>query len=55
LRLRKNQIGAEGAGRLAGVLPQIPCLSILDLFGNQIGDEGAGMQECCRSAQSCLS
>ncbi len=38
----KNQIGADEAGRFAGVLPQYPCLSILDLFGNQIGAEGAG-------------
>ena len=41
LHLGVNQIGAEGAGRVAGVLPQSPALSILFLEDNEIGDEGA--------------
>ena len=47
LGLTNNQIGAAGAERLAGVLPQCPTLSPLELgyseLGyNGIGDEGAG-------------
>jgi len=41
LNLSDNQIGAEGAGTLAGGLPQRPVLSHLRLNGNQIGTEGA--------------
>ncbi len=37
LLLGANQIGAEGAARLAGVLPQCPQLCFLRLGGNQIG------------------
>ena len=40
LNLRYNGIGAEGAGRLAGVLGQCSSLATLDLEGNDIGDEG---------------
>ena len=43
-----NQIGDEGAGRLAEVLPQCPALSVLDLGGNRIRAEGART-----SAQRC--
>ena len=37
-----NQIGDQGAGSFAGVLPQCPALSILDLGRNGIGEQGAG-------------
>ena len=40
-----NQIGDEGAGILAGVLPKCPALSQLWLVGNQISAEGAGRLE----------
>jgi len=39
---RKDLIGAEGAGRLAGALGECKALSHLDLSENGIGDEGAG-------------
>ena len=42
LDLRGNNIGAEGAGRLAGALGECKALSHLDLSSNEIGDEGAG-------------
>ena len=45
LNLDGNQLEAEGAGSLAGVLPQCPALSVLDLGGNQIEDQGAGRLE----------
>ena len=35
-------MGADGAGRLAGVLGQCSSLATLDLPANGIGDEGAG-------------
>jgi hypothetical protein len=41
LSLAYNQIGAEGAARLAGVLPQCPKLTNLLLGANQMGAEGA--------------
>ncbi len=40
LYLGGNQIRAEGAVSLAGVLPLCPRLSFLDLHGNQIAAEG---------------
>ena len=40
--LGQNEIGAEGAGRLAAVLGQCASLVHLDLAGNEIGAEGAG-------------
>ena len=42
LSLSDNQIGAEGAGSLAGVLGQLPSLAHLNLDCNKIGEEGAG-------------
>jgi hypothetical protein len=41
LNLSDNQIGPDGAERLAGVLAQCPALAHLDLCGNQIGPTGA--------------
>ena len=41
LNLANNDIGDEGAGRLAGVLGQCCSLAKLDLSENDIGDEGA--------------
>jgi len=41
--LSKAWIGAEGAGRLAAVLPQCPSLAHLHLWGNEIGAQGAEM------------
>ena len=43
--LSNARIGAEGAGRLAAVLPQCPSLAHLDLGLNEIGAEGAGRIE----------
>jgi hypothetical protein len=43
--------GAGGAERLAGVLGQCRELVHLNLSGNCIGDPGAELQECWRSAQ----
>ena len=43
LDLGGNGIGAEGAGRLAGVLGQCSSLATLELGGNDIGDEGIAM------------
>ncbi len=40
LYLGGNQIRAQGAVRLAGVLPLCPRLSFWDLHGNQIAAEG---------------
>ena len=40
LDLSRNDIGDEGAGRLAGVLGQCSSLTMLDLAGNDIGDRG---------------
>ena len=45
LDLGWNEIGAEGAGRLAAVLGQCASLARLDLGVNGIGDEGAGKEE----------
>ena len=42
LALGRNEIGAEGAGRLAAVLGQCASLAHLDLYYNGIRDEGAG-------------
>ena len=42
LELSYNQIVAEGARSVTGVLSQCPELSTLDLPDNQIGAEGAG-------------
>ena len=39
LDLGWNNIGAEGAGRLAGALGSMGSLTTLDLEGNQIADE----------------
>jgi len=41
LHLEINQIGDEGAGRLADVLPQCPALSYLNLSSNEIGADAA--------------
>ena len=41
LDLGGNQIGDQGAGRLAEVLPQCRALSELDLSSNEIGAEAA--------------
>ena len=41
LDLSVNEIGDEGAGRLAAVLGQCASLAHLDLGGNGIGSEGA--------------
>ena len=43
LSLSDNQIGAEGAGRLAGVLGQCSSLAHLDLSYNGVGDEGRAL------------
>ncbi len=52
LDLVVNHIGANGAGRFAGVLPQCPVLSELRIGGNQIRAEGAGiagvLPQCAR-------
>ena len=40
LDLAWNEIGDEGAGRLAGVLGQCSSLATLDLGGNFIGHRG---------------
>ncbi len=42
LILYDNEICAEGAGILAGVLSQCPSLSLLNLSCNEVGTEGAG-------------
>ena len=42
LDLLSNDIGAERAGRLAGVLGQCTSLTWLELYENNIGDEGKG-------------
>ena len=42
LNLQDNGIGADGAGRLAGVLGQCGALAHLDLGSNGIGADGAG-------------
>ena len=42
LDLSYSHIGAEGAGRLAGVLGQCRSLARLDLRGNWLGAEWAG-------------
>ena len=42
LNLFHIDTGAEGAGRLAGVLGQCSSLAVLNLFNNDIGAEGAG-------------
>jgi Ran GTPase-activating protein (RanGAP) involved in mRNA processing and transport len=42
LNLGSNQLGDEGAGRLAEVLPQCPALRLLWLRNNWIGGQGAG-------------
>ena len=42
LNLQHNDIGAEGADRLAGVLAQCSSLAVLKLAGNRIGADGAG-------------
>ena len=41
LDLSRNDLGAEGAGRLAGVLGQCPALAYLNLSCNKIGPAGA--------------
>ena len=46
-------IGAEGAGRLVGMLGQCPSLAHLDLCGNNIGAEGAGSLDAV--AEQCSS
>ena len=43
LDLSAIEIGDEGAGRLAAVLPQCTLRAHLDLGCNIIGDEGAGL------------
>ena len=43
VNLADNDIGDEGAGRLAGVLGQCSSLTQLDLEDNAIGDEGVAM------------
>eukprot|EP00961_Rhodomonas_salina_P218398 2951201-Rhodomonas_salina.1 len=35
-------MGAEGAGRLAGVLGECKALAYLSLYSNEIDDEGVG-------------
>ena len=42
LDLHGNEIGDEGAGRLAAVLGQCASLAHLNLHANGIGAEGAG-------------
>ena len=42
LNLWDNDISADGAGRLAGVLEHLPSVAYLSLWDNHIGDEGAG-------------
>ena len=44
LDLGDNEIGAEGAERLAAVLGQCASLTHLDLSRNRIGDEGGGFR-----------
>jgi len=52
LRLGLNDIGAEGAGRLAAVLGQCPSLAYLALDSNDIGAEGlGGWRRCWGSAR----
>jgi hypothetical protein len=47
LNLQRNGIGAEGAGRLAGVLGQCSSLAKLDLSYNGIDDDGIAMLRAC--------
>eukprot|EP00961_Rhodomonas_salina_P147797 1989351-Rhodomonas_salina.1 len=53
LDLTARELGAEGAGMLAGVLVQCKALAYLDLSKNGIGAEGArvlaGVLEECKS------
>ena len=42
LNLFHIDTGADGTGRLAGVLGQCSSLAVLNLFNNDIGAEGAG-------------
>ncbi len=49
LDLSSNEIGDEGAGRLAGVLGLCKALAHLDLSYNEIWEEGAG--RCWGSAR----
>jgi hypothetical protein len=55
LDLSSCRMSGQDEERLVMLLAQ--CLGIfeLDLSGNEIGDEGAGFQECWRSDQCCLS
>jgi hypothetical protein len=54
-----DDLGAEGTGRLAGVLTQCRALSLLNLSGNRIRNEGAGsfagvLAQCVGSPRSQL-
>ena len=49
LNLRGNQIGTQGAERLAAALEHNTGVTTLDLRGNQIGAQGAERQcKCCK-------
>ena len=48
--LSKNQLGAEGAQNLAEFLPVLPSLTELNLYGNEVKDEGVTV--ICEAVQS---
>ena len=54
LNLSCNGIGAEGAGRLAGMLGQCSSLTKLDLDDNGIGEAGFAILRACWPGDSGL-
>ena len=54
LKLGHNGIGAEGAGRLAGVLGQCSSLAELHLQDNGIGEDGIAILRACWPGDSGL-